>query len=179
MWRRRLFFLSLFAFIVGIGLYMKRDLALSDGDGLSDIPEIVVESLTLSRPVKNRLWTVSVDRAEHRDDLIKGDSMDIFIEEKPTERKLSAWALSGDFHRKSWDINLSVVSGVLRMKDRAIDWRASRAFYRESTDIWEMGPDVYASDGEAFIEAKNAWLRAGGLLDFKGEVTVRWVEKKQ
>ncbi len=178
--RRKLFFaLMMIIFILWIGWYMHRDLSLSEGEqAMLDIPEVVVESLNLSRLIRNKQWTVSVDRAEHKDNLITGDSLDIFIEEHPTGRTLTAWARSGDFHRKSWDINLSSVHGVLTLKERTIDWRALQAHYLESDDLWEMGPDVRLMDGEAFIQAKSAQFRIGGALYFKGGVTVRWVEKE-
>ena len=181
MMRHKLFFALVgLAFFVWIGWYLYRDLSLANKEqALIEIPEVVVESLNLNRKIGNKQWVVSIDRAEHKDNLVTGDSLDIFVAEHPVGRTLTAWARSGDFHRKSLDMHLSDVHGVLRLPKRIIDWRASQARYLESEDLWHMGPDVYLMDGETSIRAKSAQFQIGGALYFKGGVAVRWVENEE
>ncbi len=178
--RKPILILMCLVFAVWIGWYLYRDLSLSDKEqALMEIPEVVVESLNLNRQIGNKKWIVSIDRAEHKDNLVTGDALDIFVAEQPAGRTLSAWARSGDFHRKSLDMHLSEVHGVLILPKRTIDWRASQARYLESEDLWHMGPDVYLMDGETFIQAKSAQFQMGGALYFMGGVAVRWVEKEE
>lgn len=147
------------------------------GLNLSDIPipDVVVENIEIKRVLDGSEWVLLSPRAEHKQGMIYGQSVDITVTAENGEVS-KMFAANGVFSRESSDITLESMSADVKHEKKNISMRAGMAFYNSSEDIWYFSEDVSISDGSATASGPEGSYSAGeGLSLITGGGTVTWV----
>lgn len=170
------FYVSL-ALLAVIAFYFRRDLRL--GLNLSDIaiPDVVVENIEIKRVFDGNEWVLLSPRAEHKQGMLYGQSIDITV--TATSGEVSRmFAENGEFSRESSDVTLENMNADVVRDGKNIRMEAGRAYYDSVADIWYFSDDVTIFDGS--VEAsgpEGSYSVKDGLSLITGGGTVTWVNQ--
>lgn len=174
--RRRLgFYASLVVFAV-IAFYFRRDLRL--GLNLSDIvvPDIVVENIEIKRVIDGNEWILLSPRAEHKQGMLYGRSIDITVTEENGDVS-RLFAENGLFSRESNNVTLEDMDADVIRDGKNIKMKAGRAHYDSAEDKWYFSNDVAIADGSAEARGpEGSYSVKEGLSLITGGGTVTWVD---
>lgn len=156
--------------------YLWRDLHLTD-EGRLAVPDVIIENMEINREFDNKKYRLSSPKVEHKDGVVYGDSMDIYVKDK-TGRELSFFSQKGIYTRESDSIVLINSKGLLKQNDGAYFIKAGAASGDFKKEIWLFGDGIVLSHDKVNISAK------AGSLDIKNEkcvlkggAVVKWNER--
>lgn len=174
--RRRLrFYASLVVFAI-IAFYFRRDLRL--GLNLSDIvvPDIVVENIEIKRVVEGNEWILLSPRAEHKQGMLYGRSIDITVTAASGDVS-RLFAENGLFSRESNNVTLEDMDANMVRDGKNVKMKAGTAHYESAEDKWYFSNDVEIADGSAEARGpEGSYSVKEGLSLITGGGTVTWVD---
>lgn len=151
--RRMIFTLAIAAAVALMGVYLWRDLHLTDIK-TAKLPDIVVENIRLERDVNGSHWTFVSPRVEHRDGMVYGNSLDVTIKGKDgTSTKILA--ASGTFARSNDDVTLENTFATYVRGDKKYYLRSGSVYYAAARELWSLSGDVTLSQGKIRIKGKK------------------------
>lgn len=157
-----------------ITFYFLRDLRLSGID--LDIPDIVVENIEINREINGDEWLLVSPRAEHRQGMIYGQSLDVTITD-PAGNISKLFAVSGEFSRESENVTLIDISADIKRDNKDIHMRSGRAYYNSKKETWYFSNDVMLNDGSVKVSGPEGFYDVKeGLSQITGGGTVTWQE---
>lgn len=159
-----------------IAFYFWRDLRLGLNVSDLNIPDVVVENIEISRVIDGSEWNLVSPRAEHRQGMIYGQSVDITVIAGNGDVS-QLFAVSGVFSRTSGDVVLNDVSADVRRENKTIFLRSGRAYYDSVAEKWYFSNDVTINDGS--VEAsgpEGVYDVKQGLSTITGGGTVKWLQ---
>lgn len=165
--------LPLFALIA---FFFWRDLRLRFDD--IDIPDIIVENIEIKRVIDKDSWHLMAQRAEHKQGIIYGRSLDVKVTSENGELK-TLTAESGIFSRESKNVTLEVVSGDITREDGdSIYLRAGRAYYDADADTWFLSKGVTLFDGTTEVSGPRGQIHVkDGISRISGGAKIIWNEQ--
>ena len=102
---------------VAVGaFYLWRDLHLGAMKNVP-LPDIIVEDIEIERVVNGKTWIIISPRAEHKEGVIYGTSVDITIKD-PNGRNTHIYADGSTFTRENNDITLTNGDGTMTEKGK-------------------------------------------------------------
>jgi len=173
--RRRLIIFFSLAFFMVVAIYFWRDLGL--GLDEIDIPDIIVENIEIDRVIDGDTWRLKARRAEHRQGVIYGSSVDVTVNSENGDVKRLT-SESGIFTREDGDVTLNIVSGdIVLSEDGNISLSAGRAHYEAVSETWFFSEGVTLFDGTFEASGPEGLFRVkDGVSEITGGATVIWKE---
>lgn len=172
--RRIIIYLSLF-FLAVVCFFFWRDLQLGLTIDLN-IPDVVVENIEIRRVVDGNEWYLRSVKAEHRQGVIYGQSIDITVTSANggVSRIL---AENGVFSRENSDITVEALNADIQQDDRRILMKAGSAVYDSTSERWHFSGDVTISDGSIEVSGPEGFYDIKqGLSTITNGGTIKWLE---
>lgn len=163
---------ALLAVAVG-SFYLWRDLHLGAAKNIP-LPDIIVEDIEIERVVNGKRWKILSPRAEHKDGIIYGASVDITIKD-PNGRDIHVYADKGTFTRESSDITLT--NGDCTMTENGKEYKLRSGFveYDAKNERWNFSEGVRLSSENIVISGeKGRYDTADGDCYITNGGTVTW-----
>lgn len=137
--RKAIVLAAVLAIAVG-AFYLWRDLHL---DALRSVPlpDIIVENIEIERVVNGKTWIIISPRAEHKDGIIYGTSVDITIKD-PNGRVTHILADESTFARDSNDITLTNGDGTMTENGKVYTMKSGFVEYNAQNEIWNFSKGV-------------------------------------
>lgn len=151
-WKLLLTGAAIFALVMGG--YLWHDLHLSGGDGVENIPDVVIENIKVNREVNGREWLFTSPKVEHKDGVVYGQSLDVTITEKDG-RKSHLKAGRGTFMRENNDISLERTNGSVISGGRPYEIASGKADYAASGDVWNFSDNFMLAGGNVTVKCRN------------------------
>ncbi|MDO5114802.1 MAG: LPS export ABC transporter periplasmic protein LptC [Synergistaceae bacterium] len=139
--------------IIAVGaFYLWRDLHLS-AEKIS-IPDIVVENIEMERMINGKKWKIISPRAEHRDGVVYGESLDITITD-PGGRETHIYADKGTFTRENNDITMTNGDGRMLENGKEYNLKSGAIKYEAATERWHFAEGVVLSSDKMTVSGQN------------------------
>lgn len=152
---------------------MWRDLHLSALRNMN-LPDIVVENIEIERTVNGKNWKIISPRAEHREGVIYGTSVDITILD-PNGKSTSIYADNSTFTRKNNDIMLQNGSGVMEEKGKRYSMKSGLVEYKAETEQWIFSDGLVLSSDKMVVEGtKGIYEASSGDCYITNGGTITW-----
>ena len=163
---------------VAVGaFYLWRDLHLGAMKNVP-LPDIIVEDIEIERVVNGKTWIIISPRAEHKEGVIYGTSVDITIKD-PNGRNTHIYADGSTFTRENNDITLTNGDGTMTEKGKTYDMQSGFVEYDADTERWNFSKGVTLSSENMVIsgDAGVYDTRSGDCYITNGG-TVTWTNYK-
>lgn len=166
--------LAALAVFAVVAFYLWRDLRLGASNII--IPDIVVENIEIKRVIDGNVWVLVSPRAEHKQGLLHGTSVDITVTADNGDVS-RMFAVEGTFSRTNNDITFESLSADVAQGKKNIIMIAGRARYDSASNIWYFSDDVMISDGAVEASGPEGSYDSGaGLSIITGGGTVKWLD---
>lgn len=127
--------------VVAVGaFYLWRDLHLGVMKNVP-LPDIIVEDIEIEREVNGKTWIIISPRAEHKEGVIYGSSVDITIKD-PNGRDTHIYADKSTFTRENNDITLTNGDGTMTEKGKTYEMQSGFVEYDAKGEIWNFSQGV-------------------------------------
>lgn len=136
--------------VIAVGaFYLWRDLHLSAIKNVP-LPDIIVEDIEIERVVNGKTWIIVSPRAEHKEGVIYGTSVDITIKD-PNGRNTHIRADGSTFTRKSNDITLTNGDGTMTENGKSYEMHSGFVEYDADKERWNFSQGVTLSSENMVI----------------------------
>ncbi len=159
---------------VAVGaFYMWRDLHLGAVKSMP-LPDIVVEDIEIERVVNGKTWIIISPRAEHKDGVIYGRSVDITIKD-PNGRDTHIYADRSTFTRENSDITLTNGDGMMTENGKNYTMQSGFVKYDAQAERWNFSQGVVLRSENMTISGDiGTYDTAGGECSIRNGGTVTW-----
>lgn len=161
--------------LIAVGaFYMWRDLHLSALRNMN-LPDIVVENIEIERIVNGKNWKIVSPRAEHRDGVIYGSSVDITISDPNNGRNTHIYADKSTFTRKNNDVMLQNGDGTMEENGKKYSMKSGLVEYKAKTEEWIFSNGLVLSSDKMVVEgAKGTYAAISGDCYITNGGTITW-----
>lgn len=161
-------------FTAVMSFYLWRDLRLSLFPPKLLLPDVVVEDIELNRVIEGNKWHIIAARAEHRDGVIYGDSLDVTITAASGD-VTRIKAEKGVFTREHSDLTFENANGSLAQGEKTYFLKSGHIFYDAAAKIWYFTNGVTLFDGTAEASGPEGRYDANtGVSTITGGSRITW-----
>ncbi|MDR1580235.1 MAG: hypothetical protein LBS35_07745 [Synergistaceae bacterium] len=157
-----------------IGVYLKRDLALTGDVFRNKLPPMMVERLEFARRINGMEWHIKAENAESDGETVRASSIDIKAADIDASRSADVYAARGAFDLVSDKMWLYNIAGIVYLSGGSIDIAASRADYDMSDDVWFFSEGISASDGKIHVTGRVGKIESSGVVTLGKGVHASW-----
>lgn len=177
--RRSIIVALLLLFAAVMCFYLWRDLHLTDIN-TARLPDIVVENISADRVINGKRWQLVSPRAEHRDGIIYGDSLDITISELDgSDKRSRILAEKGTFTMSSNDITLTDARGTMFTEGKTYSMKSGIADYKSAAKTWNFSRGLFLTDNKMTVSGdKGVFNTSTGNCKVVGRGKITWKEKE-
>ncbi|OUO92605.1 hypothetical protein [Cloacibacillus sp. An23] len=160
--------------VIAVGaFYLWRDLHLGAVKNIP-LPDIIVEDIEIERVVNGKTWIIISPRAEHKEGVIYGSSVDITIKD-PNGRDTHIYADASTFTRENSDITLTNGDGTMTENGKTYKMKSGFVEYDAQTERWDFSKGVVLSSENMVISGDaGQYDTVSGDCRIRNGGTVTW-----